>query len=93
MLAVTLGDVDKAVVETLPWWYESRRAGGLTTSAITQAQIQGFELVHPNIYLIYELLEHVKRLALQIQSCSISMIKSNNIVSERSLREDLMLIV
>ena len=50
-------------------------------------------MVHPNIYPIYELLEHVKRLALQIQSCSISMIKSNNIVSERSLREDLMLIV
>ena len=29
----------------------------MTSSATTQAQIQGFELAHPNIYPIYELLE------------------------------------
>ena len=33
--------------------------GALTNSATTQAHIQDFELVHPNIYPIYELLEHV----------------------------------
>ena len=45
----------------------------MTSSATTQAQIQGFELAHPNIYLIYELLEHVKGLTLQNQNCRISM--------------------
>ena len=39
---------------------------------ITQAQIQGLELIHPNIYLIYEFLEHMKGLVLQKQSCRIS---------------------
>jgi hypothetical protein len=34
----------------------------------TQAQIQGFALDHPNIYPIYELLECMRRLILQIQS-------------------------
>jgi hypothetical protein len=32
----------------------------LTNSPTTQGQIQGFELVHPNIYLICELLEYVR---------------------------------
>ena len=50
LLAVALGDIARAVMESLPWCYGSRRAG-LTTSAITQAQIQGFELAHTNIYL------------------------------------------
>jgi hypothetical protein len=35
---------------------------------MTQAQIQGFELAHPNTYPIDELLECVKGLILQIQS-------------------------
>lgn len=33
---------------------------------ISQAYIQSFELVRPNIYPIYKLLEHVKGLFLQI---------------------------
>lgn len=33
----------------------------------------GFELDHPNIYCINELLEHVKDLVVQIQSCRNSM--------------------
>ena len=44
------------VLESLPWWCGCGRAGGLTNSAT----IQGFELAHPNIYPMYELLEHVK---------------------------------
>ncbi|ERE74806.1 small conductance calcium-activated potassium channel protein 2 [Cricetulus griseus] len=34
--------------------------GGLTNSTITQAQLQGFELAHPNIYPAFELLELAK---------------------------------
>ena len=34
----------------------------------TQAQIQGFKLARPNIYTVYELLECMRRLILQIQS-------------------------
>ena len=46
--------------------FECGKAGGLTSSATTQAEIQGFVLAHLNIHL--ELLEQVKGLALQIQS-------------------------
>jgi hypothetical protein len=45
----------------------------LTSTDYTQTQIQSFELAHPKIYLIYELLELVKGLALQVQSYRISM--------------------
>ena len=45
----------------------------MTNAASTEAKIQDFELAHSNIYLIYELLEHVKGLVLQNQSCRISM--------------------
>ena len=51
-----------------------------------EAQIQGFELAYPNIYPIYELLEHTKGPVMQIQSCKIFMVQDNRI-SERSLRE------
>jgi hypothetical protein len=76
---------------SLRWWCGCRRAGGLTNSATTQAQIQGFELVYPNICPIYELLEHVTDTVLQIPTCSISMTENNNMISERSLRMDLLL--
>jgi hypothetical protein len=36
------------------------------------------ELAHPNIYPIYELLEHLKALVLKNQSCRISMTQGNN---------------
>ena len=49
-----------------------KKVGGLINSATFQAQIQGFELAHPNIYPIYELLECVKGLVLQNQSCRTS---------------------
>jgi hypothetical protein len=58
------------------WW--------VTNSASTQAQIQGFVLAHPNIYLIYKLLEIVKGWVLQIQSCGIPMTQGNNRISLRS---------
>ena len=41
-----------------------RRAGRLTNShTYHPGSAQGFELEHPNIFSVYELLEHVKRLS------------------------------
>jgi hypothetical protein len=54
---------------------------GSLAQIISQAQIQSFELAHPNIYPISELLKHVKDPVLQIQSYSISMMKGNNRIS------------
>ena len=51
----------------------SKGCAELANSATTQAQIQGFELTHPNIYLICELLEPMKGPILQIKGCRISM--------------------
>lgn len=71
------------------------RAGGLNSSATTQAQIQGSELAHPNIYPVYALLERVKGPVLQIQSCitKCSMTQVNNRISKWSPLEDLVFIV
>jgi hypothetical protein len=54
---------------------------------ISQAQIQGFELVHPSIYPINELLEWMKNLVLQMQNCMISMAQVNNRIYERNTSE------
>lgn len=45
----------------------------MTKSDTILAQIQGFELAYPQIYLIHVLLGHVKRLVLLIQICRISL--------------------
>ena len=58
----------------------------------SQAQIQGFELTHPNIDPIDELLECMKGLFLQIQNYRISRTQGNNSISERSPSEDSVLI-
>ena len=58
--------------QSLPWWCGHWRAGDLANSASSQAQIYSFELAHPNIYSIYNLLESMKGQVLQIQSCRIS---------------------
>ena len=63
------------------------RANGLTRSNTSQAQIQDFELAHPNIYPIDELLEYMKGLVLQIQTHRVSMTYSNKWISERSSSE------
>lgn len=55
---------------------ESQQRLGLMNSAIIQSQIQGFELSHPSIFPIYELLKN--------QSHRISMTQDNNKISERS---------
>jgi hypothetical protein len=48
---------------------------------------QVVELVHLNIYLMYELLECMKWLAVLIQSFEISMIQGNQKISKRSSSE------
>jgi hypothetical protein len=60
-----------------------RTTGGLTNSATTQGQIQGFGLAHTNIYLIYKLLDCMKGQVVQNQSCRISITQDNNGMSER----------
>ena len=60
---MTLGELAWAVLESSPWWCRCRRAGGLTNVVTFQVYIQGFELTHSNIYLLYDLLERLKGLA------------------------------
>ena len=64
----------------------------MNNTATCQAQNQGSELSHPNIYLTYELLAQ-EGPVLQIQSCKISMTQGNNRIPERSPSEDLVLVV
>lgn len=54
-------------------WETGRPTSAATTQIQIQIQIQiqDFGLAHSNIYPIYELLECVKELVLQIQSCRI----------------------
>jgi hypothetical protein len=79
-----------AVLESSPWRLDGR---ALTNSVTTQAETQGFELAQPSIHPIYELLELVKGLVLQNQSCRIPMTPCNNRMSKKSPGEDLMLTV
>lgn len=59
----------------MAWVQESWRADQLS---YTQLQIQGFEWAHPNIYPNYKLLEYMKGLVQQIQSCRIFVTQGNN---------------
>lgn len=76
-----------------PWWCGCRRAGGLANLASTQAQIQGPELAHTNIYPMYELLECVKGLVLKTQRRRISLTRGYNRIAKRSPSEKPILIV
>lgn len=65
MLAATLDDLAGVEPErpSTQWWCGYRRVRrdrGLTSSNHSQAQIQGFEMAHPNVYHIYKLLEHMQ---------------------------------
>ena len=44
-------------------------------------------MAHPNIHLICDLLEHVKGLVLQTQSCRISTAQGNSRIAKRSSNE------
>lgn len=63
-----LGELVKAMLESLPWWYLRQNAARLTSLDTTQALVHGFELAQHKIYTIYELLKCVNRPVLQIQS-------------------------
>lgn len=81
--AAALGELVWTVLDSLAWLYECEMAGGLRSSAATCAQIQGFNLIHLNIYPSSELLDYVKDQVLQIQSYRISMTHVNNIKSKQ----------
>ncbi|KAL6038533.1 hypothetical protein STEG23_000619, partial [Scotinomys teguina] len=69
-------------------------SGGVVNNGHSDnAQNQGFELVHPNNHLIYELLKHVKGMDLQIPNSRISMTQDNNRISKKSPRESPLLMV
>lgn len=70
------------------WPHCHRRAGSapkwglsqwprLSSSATTETYILGLGLAHPNIYPIYDLLQHIEGLVLQNVSHTISMIWGN----------------
>ena len=65
-------------------WPEEEESQQADISDTSQAQIQDFELICPNIS---ELLEYMKKLVLQIQSYRISMTQGNNRISERNPNE------
>ena len=52
-LLAALSELEGAALESAPWWCQWGKAG-------RQTNTQDYELAHPNIHLIYELLEHVK---------------------------------
>lgn len=59
LLAATLDELAVIGPGSLPRWCGCVRGGKLTSSDISQAQTQDFELVHPNIYPIDKLLEYM----------------------------------
>lgn len=72
-------------------WCGCGTSDKLNSLATTQAQNQVFDLVLPNIYPSYELLERGP--GLQNQSCRMSITKNSNMISERSSGEGLVLFV
>ena len=56
-------------------------------------QNQGYKLAHASIHPVYDLLDHVKGLILQIQSCRSYMKQRNNRIPKRSLSYGPVLIV
>ena len=79
--------LDRDGQESSPLWFGCLRAGGLASSDTFQVQIQGFELAHPKVYSIDELLECLKGPILQTPNYRISMIQGNSRISERSSSE------
>ena len=58
---------------------------GMINLATTQAQFYSFELAHPNIYHIYDLLEYMKGPVLHTQSCRTSMTQD---VQQQDIQEE-----
>jgi len=81
LASCTIGRNNAGELTLVVWVW---KAAGLTSSATTQARIQGSELVHPNIYPINEVLKCMKGPVLQIQSCRISMTGQQQDMQEES---------
>jgi len=84
LLTVALYGLAVSRQESLPRWCGYSISGRLTSSDTSQIQIQGFELVHTNIYSINELNKCQQALVLQVQKYRISMAQGNNRISKRS---------
>jgi hypothetical protein len=82
-----LGELAGVVLERGLWWCGCGKAGRLLPFRPRSRALSWRN------YPIYELLEYVNGLVLQIQSCSISVTQGNNRVSEKSSRKDPILIV
>lgn len=67
----------RAMLESSHWWWLWRKAGRFINPYTTQAHNHFYDLAHPNIHLIHELLENVKVMDQQIQSWRISMTQGN----------------
>ena len=52
MSAATVGDLARALLEKTLWWYGFKKVVALTSSAMTQAQIQNFGLAPPNLFTL-----------------------------------------
>lgn len=76
-LLATFGELDRAVLESLPGWRWWGKDGRLTNPATTRAPNQD-KKAHANIQLNYKLLEDVRGMNLQIQSHRISMTEGSN---------------
>lgn len=72
-----------AAWESWPCWYRHGRAGRWINATITQTQIQGLGLFHPNIQPVCDLLECMKGLILQKHGLRISTTPDNSKVYER----------
>lgn len=55
--------------------------------ATTPSQNQGYNSAHSDTYLVFEPVDYVKGLDLQIHSCKISMTQGNNMMSKKSPSE------
>jgi hypothetical protein len=69
-----------------------RKANKLTSSATTSALIQGSELAHPEISIIYKWLGRMKGPDLLFQSFRFSMTQGSNRITGTCPNEDTMLI-
>lgn len=65
----------------------------LTGAVLESSGLNNCELVYPNIYPMYELLELLKKPVLLNQSRRVSMAQGNNGASERRSRDDPVLMV
>lgn len=80
-----LGSLAGAMLESSCWWFGEGRTGGLSSLTTTEAHIQGFELAHPQVYIICELWECCPKAA---GSVNTDLTQGNNRITKKSPSED-----